>query len=248
VNEDLRLASVLETVLYYPSEQQDEMKRFYEDVLGLESLGLGRWSLAFRLGQGVVLLFDRERSSTQEEPPPHGASGSIHAAFLAAPDEYEAWKERLADRGVTLIDEIAWDSGVRSCYFNDPAATCSRSQSAISGPGRRRQVRRKQPLGRTPARSLLSYFRQRTTATRLHASRTERPLAAGRLNGTLAPVFGSDQTRSGVRSDIHLWWVGSLRLDHPRMRRGSLRDGFTHPTVVLQMTRQLVAASPDFTP
>ena len=27
----------------------------------------------------------------------------------------------MADRGVTLIDEIAWDSGVRSCYFNDPA-------------------------------------------------------------------------------------------------------------------------------
>jgi len=121
VREDLRLAGVLETVLYYASDQQDEMERFYEDVLGLESLGLGRWSLAFRLGQGVVLLFDRERSSTQEEPPPHGASGSIHVAFLAAPGEYDAWKERLADRGVTLIDEIAWDSGVRSCYFNDPA-------------------------------------------------------------------------------------------------------------------------------
>jgi catechol 2,3-dioxygenase-like lactoylglutathione lyase family enzyme len=121
VPEDLRLAGVLETVLYYASDQQDEMERFYENVLGLESLGLGRWSLAFRLGQGVVLLFDRERSSTQEEPPPHGASGSIHAAFLAAPGEYDAWKERLADRGVTLIDEIAWDSGVRSCYFTDPA-------------------------------------------------------------------------------------------------------------------------------
>src|ERR1700730_8091776 len=121
VPEDLRLAGVLETVLYYGSDQQDEMERFYENVLGLESLGLGRWSLAFRLGQGVVLLFDRERSSAQEEPPPHGASGSIPAAFLAAPGEYEAWKQRLADRGVTLIDEIAWDSGVRSCYFNDPA-------------------------------------------------------------------------------------------------------------------------------
>jgi catechol 2,3-dioxygenase-like lactoylglutathione lyase family enzyme len=121
VPEDLRLAGVLETVLYYASDQQNEMERFYENVLGLESLGLGRWSLAFRLGQGVVLLFDRERSSTQDEPPPHGACGSIHAAFLAAPGEYDAWKERLADRGVTLLDEIAWDSGVRSCYFNDPA-------------------------------------------------------------------------------------------------------------------------------
>jgi catechol 2,3-dioxygenase-like lactoylglutathione lyase family enzyme len=68
-----------------------------------------------------VLLFDREPSSTQDDPPPHGACGSIHAGFLAAPGEYDAWKERLADRGVTLIDEIAWDSGVRSCYYNDPA-------------------------------------------------------------------------------------------------------------------------------
>jgi hypothetical protein len=57
------------------------------------------------------LLFDRERSSTQAEPPPPGASGSIHAAFLAAPGEYDAWKQRLDDRGVTLIDEIAWDRG-----------------------------------------------------------------------------------------------------------------------------------------
>ena len=119
--EDLRLARVLETVLYYASDQQDEMEGFYVNVLGLESLGLGRWSFAFRLGQGVILLFDRERSSTQDEPPPHGASGSIHTAFLAAPGEYDAWKERLADRGVTLIDEIEWDSGMRSCYFDDPA-------------------------------------------------------------------------------------------------------------------------------
>ena len=73
------------------------------------------------LDQRRVGQIDRERSSTQDEPPPHGASGSIHAAFLAAPGEYDAWKERLADRGVTLINEIAWDSGVRSCYFNDPA-------------------------------------------------------------------------------------------------------------------------------
>ena len=119
--EDLRLAGVLETVLYFASDQQDEMERFYKNVLGLESLGLGRWSLAFRLGPGVVLLFDRERSAAQDEPPAHGASGSIHTAFLASAGEYDAWKERLVDRDVTLIDEIAWESGVRSCYFNDPA-------------------------------------------------------------------------------------------------------------------------------
>jgi len=109
VREDLRLAGVLETVLYYASDHQDEMEQFYENVLGLESLGLGRWSLAFRLGQGVVLVFDRARSSTQAKPPPHGGSGSIHTAFRAAPGDYDAGKERLADHGVTLIDEIEWD-------------------------------------------------------------------------------------------------------------------------------------------
>ena len=56
--DDLRLASVLETVLYYAFDQRDEMERFYRDVLGLESLGLGRGGLAFRLGRGVVLLFE----------------------------------------------------------------------------------------------------------------------------------------------------------------------------------------------
>jgi hypothetical protein len=59
VPEDLRLAGVLETVLYYASDQQDEMERFYKNVLGLESRG---WSLAYRLGPSKVLLFDRERS------------------------------------------------------------------------------------------------------------------------------------------------------------------------------------------
>jgi hypothetical protein len=111
------------------------------EVLGLESLGFGRWSPAFRLGSGVVLLFERERSAAQEEPRAHGAPGSIHTAFLAAPGEYDAWKERLADRDVTLIDEIAWDSGVRSCYSTIPPAICSRSRSAISGPSRSRQTR-----------------------------------------------------------------------------------------------------------
>jgi len=33
VAEDLRLAGVLETVLYYASDQHDEMERFYKDVL-----------------------------------------------------------------------------------------------------------------------------------------------------------------------------------------------------------------------
>jgi hypothetical protein len=48
------------------------------------------------------------------------ARGSGSRARLRARSELEGALGR-ADRGVTLIDEIAWDNGVRCCYFNDPA-------------------------------------------------------------------------------------------------------------------------------
>jgi catechol-2,3-dioxygenase len=112
---------VLETVLYYEAGREDELERFYGAVLGLRPLGRGRWSLAYRLGAGVYLLFEAERSSTQAQPPPHGANGAIHTCFLAPAAEYERWKEHLAAHEVPLLDEITWESGVRSFYFHDPA-------------------------------------------------------------------------------------------------------------------------------
>jgi len=131
----MKLQSVLETVLYYASDQQEAMERFYTDVLRLESLGLGRHSLAFRLGPGVVLLFDREWSIAQDTPPAHGASGPVHTCFLAAPGEYDAWLARLGDAGVALTDELTWGSEIRSCYFEDPAGNVLEIAEADIWPG-----------------------------------------------------------------------------------------------------------------
>jgi catechol-2,3-dioxygenase len=116
------LAGVLETVLYYEAGQEDALERFYTDVVGLESMGRGRWSLGFRIGGAVVLLFEAAKSSVQDEPPPHGATGKIHTCFLASgAEDYDAWKERVASH-VEIIDEIAWEhTGLRSFYFDDPA-------------------------------------------------------------------------------------------------------------------------------
>lgn len=115
------LVGVLETVLYYEAGQEDELERFYTDVVGLESLGRGRTSIGFRVGAGVLLLFEAAKSSVQDEPPPHGAKGKIHTCFLAEPDTYDAWKERIS-ASVELTDEITWDqTGLRSFYFDDPA-------------------------------------------------------------------------------------------------------------------------------
>jgi catechol 2,3-dioxygenase-like lactoylglutathione lyase family enzyme len=116
----VQLAGVLETVLYCTSQNEEDTRRFYREVLRLEPLSED--SVAHRLGTGVFLLFNADESSVQESPPPHGAPDArVHTCFLAAPGEYDRWKERLADRGVAITSEIEWRSGGRSFYFQDPA-------------------------------------------------------------------------------------------------------------------------------
>jgi catechol 2,3-dioxygenase-like lactoylglutathione lyase family enzyme len=114
----VQLEAVLETVLYYAPNQNAEIRHFYVDVLGLRALGGG---LGFRVGSSLLLLFDREQSTVQSNPPPHGSRGPIHTCFTSDPDDYDAWKERLVDNEVAIIDEIDWPNGVKSFYFHDPA-------------------------------------------------------------------------------------------------------------------------------
>ena len=115
----MQLERILETVLYYSSGQEEELGRFYGEVLGLRAVGRG--GLTFRVGDGLLLLFEADLSSAQSEPPPHGARGSIHTCFVAEADEYEDWKSRVTEEVGPIRQEIEWDNGVRSFYFHDPA-------------------------------------------------------------------------------------------------------------------------------
>ena len=115
----MRLERILETVLYYSSGQEEALGRFYGDVLGLRPAG--RSGLTFRVGDGLLLLFDAGLSSVQSQPPPHGARGPVHTCFVAQADEYEAWKQRVSEAGESILQEIEWENGVRSFYFHDPA-------------------------------------------------------------------------------------------------------------------------------
>jgi catechol 2,3-dioxygenase-like lactoylglutathione lyase family enzyme len=112
-----RLARVLETVLYFAAGEWEAMERFYGETLGLERATEG----AYRLGDGLVLLFEREAASRKTSPPPHGTTGAAHVGFVAAEGDYEAWKDRLAAAAVPLLQEIEWPRGPRSFYFHDPA-------------------------------------------------------------------------------------------------------------------------------
>jgi catechol 2,3-dioxygenase-like lactoylglutathione lyase family enzyme len=115
-----RLMGVLETVLYYRTEQEEAVEHFYRDVLGLRPLGRWGWMMAFRAGGDVYLMCNADQYAERTETPLHGASGPVHTAFLAPADEYERWKGHLAEQGVPLIEEITRDTG-RSVYFRDPA-------------------------------------------------------------------------------------------------------------------------------
>jgi catechol 2,3-dioxygenase-like lactoylglutathione lyase family enzyme len=114
-----RLQAILETVVYCTTENEEETRRFYRVVLGLEPVREG--SAAHRVGSGLFLLFNADESSVQDSPPAHGAPGRVHTCFLARPDEYGAWKERIGSHGVEITEEITWDAGPRSFYFEDPA-------------------------------------------------------------------------------------------------------------------------------
>ena len=120
--ESAQLSGVLETSLYHSTAEAEEMERFYAEVLGLPKVAGWGDGRAFRLGVGVVLLFDRERVAGRDEPiAAHGTEGPGHACFVAADAGYEAWRERLEAAGVEITHEQAWPSGRRSLYFTDPA-------------------------------------------------------------------------------------------------------------------------------
>jgi catechol 2,3-dioxygenase-like lactoylglutathione lyase family enzyme len=112
------LTGILETVLYCTSDNEEATRIFYEQVLGLRRIG----GSSYRVGGDVFLLFNADRSAVQDEPPPHGATGSVHVCFLTSSDVYEAWKMKVASSGIEIIQELTWDeSGFRSFYFHDPA-------------------------------------------------------------------------------------------------------------------------------
>jgi catechol-2,3-dioxygenase len=109
---------VLETCLYHTGDEREAVRRFYEGVLGIRPVSEWERGAAYRVGDSVVLVFDRDQTTRQRIP--HGASGSGHACFVTPPDEYERWKRHLSRAAVVVIEEADYN-GIRSMYFKDPA-------------------------------------------------------------------------------------------------------------------------------
>lgn len=118
---DPQLDHVLETCLYVDDLACAE--QFYGQTLGLSCVSRSEGRHAFfRIGRGMLLIFDPRASSDPDSKlPPHGASSGGHVAFAVEQRELPAWQARLDEAGVAIEQVVVWPSGDRSLYFRDPA-------------------------------------------------------------------------------------------------------------------------------
>ena len=123
--DSLRPGAILETCLY--SSNLGVTRRFYSEVLGLELVFADTRNAFFRVGDGMLLLFDPDRTLQPGSQvngaaiPTHGTAGPGHVAFKIAPDELDQWVERLEEQGVEIESLVDWPRGGRSLYVRDPA-------------------------------------------------------------------------------------------------------------------------------
>jgi catechol 2,3-dioxygenase-like lactoylglutathione lyase family enzyme len=119
-----RLSDLKETALYV--DNLDRAKRFYQSVMGLDTLVENERFCAFDVsGKHVLLLFTRGESKTPTELPggiipPHDGVGALHAAFAVEATELPAWEVYLSAHGVDILSRVSWPRGGKSVYFRDP--------------------------------------------------------------------------------------------------------------------------------
>ena len=111
---------IFETALY--AEDLAAAERFYHEALGLEVIARSELLVAFRCGDGALLIFDPRKSAAPgRDVPSHGALGAGHIAFAAKPEDLEAWRKQLRHAQIPIEGEVDWPEGGRSIYFRDPA-------------------------------------------------------------------------------------------------------------------------------
>ena len=117
----MRLGGLLEVALYHDASEADAMAAMYGGALGLPRVADWPDGAAYRLGDALVLLFNRDRLAERDGPiADHGSVGPGHACFIAATGTYEDWLRHVAALA-EITHEHEWDGGRRSFYFRDPA-------------------------------------------------------------------------------------------------------------------------------
>ena len=109
---------IKETCLYV--NDLESAKKFYHDLLELPIIGyLPGKHIFFKAGSSVLLCFNPEDSKLKKSPPPHFGEGKQHFAFEVAVDRYEEAKKNIQQKGIAITDEVTWQDGTKSFYFED---------------------------------------------------------------------------------------------------------------------------------
>ncbi|HLX99848.1 MAG TPA: VOC family protein [Roseiarcus sp.] len=115
---------LLETSLYARDLQRTAA--FYRDLFGLKTLVDSPRLVAFEIARRSVLLVF-QAGATEEDVvdahgriPGHDGRGRLHLAFSVQARDLDAWRERLAERGVDIAGEYRWPRGGVSLYMRDP--------------------------------------------------------------------------------------------------------------------------------
>jgi catechol 2,3-dioxygenase-like lactoylglutathione lyase family enzyme len=118
------ITGVLETCLYVGD--MPRARRFYEGVLGLESIYKEERLTVYDTGPASVLILFLSGGTTEPVTlgagtiPPHDGNGPLHFALAIPADSLEDWRRHLAQAGVLLEGEVQWNAGGTSLYFRDP--------------------------------------------------------------------------------------------------------------------------------
>jgi catechol 2,3-dioxygenase-like lactoylglutathione lyase family enzyme len=115
----MNILKIKETCLYVSELGQSE--DFYSHRLGFPVIGKAEGRhIFFRAGTSVLLCFISEKTRQDKNLPPHFGSGQLHLAFEVSPQEYQLWKDKVQQAGITIEHEQAWKDGLLSFYFRDP--------------------------------------------------------------------------------------------------------------------------------
>lgn len=110
---------IKETCLYV--RDLAKAKEFYHGALSLPLISyVEDKHLFLRAGQSVLLLFNPDHSKQKTSPPAHFGGGNQHFAFEVDPAKYDEARAEIEAKGIIVTDEITWESGRKSFYFNDP--------------------------------------------------------------------------------------------------------------------------------
>jgi catechol 2,3-dioxygenase-like lactoylglutathione lyase family enzyme len=115
---------VLETSLY--ASDVGRTAAFYRDLFGFKTLVDSPRLVAFEVAARHVLLVF-QAGATEDDVhdsrgtiPGHDGRGRLHLALSIAAADCDAWRGRLAQRGIAIAGEYRWPRGGTSLYFRDP--------------------------------------------------------------------------------------------------------------------------------